>query len=137
MLFYHTQYSHKKCSAGGVFTYLLRMGRACLVSILIVSSLVDYINGRVIEKHPEGWQAKAALAWSLVFNLGVLFGFKYTAFFVENLNNWFGLGIPVPNIVLPIGISSIAIGARSSRRKTSADFFCMYPCSHSSLQDLS
>lgn len=35
----------------------------------------------------------------------MLFGFKYTAFFVENLNNWFGLGIPVPNIVLPIGIS--------------------------------
>ena len=80
-------------------------GEPVWVSILIVSSLVDYINGRVIEKHPEGWQAKAALAWSLVFNLGVLFGFKYTAFFVENLNNWFGLGIPVPNIVLPIGIS--------------------------------
>ena len=34
-------------------------------------------------------------------------------------------------------IPSIAIGARSSRRKISADFFCMYPCSHSSLQDLS
>ena len=67
-------------------------GEPVWVSILIVSSLVDYINGRVIEKHPEGWQAKAALAWSLVFNLGVLFGFKYTAFFVENLNNWFGLG---------------------------------------------
>lgn len=80
-------------------------GEPVWVSILIVSSLVDYINGRVIEKHPEGWQAKAALAWSLVFNLWVLFGFKYTAFFVENLNNWFGLGIPVPNIVLPIGIS--------------------------------
>ena len=80
-------------------------GEPVWVSILIVSSLVDYINGRVIEKHPEGWQAKAALAWSLVFNLGVLFGFKYTAFFVENLNNWFGLCIPVPNIVLPIGIS--------------------------------
>ena len=80
-------------------------GEPVWVSILIVSSLVDYINGRVIEKHPEGWQAKVALAWSLVFNLGVLFGFKYTAFFVENLNNWFGLGIPVPNIVLPIGIS--------------------------------
>ena len=49
-------------------------GEPVWVSILIVSSLVDYINGRVIEKHPEGWQAKAALAWSLVFNLGVLFG---------------------------------------------------------------
>ena len=51
-------------------------GEPVWVSILIVSSLVDYINGRVIEKHPEGWQAKAALAWSLVFNRGGLFGFK-------------------------------------------------------------
>lgn len=32
-------------------------GEPVWVSILIVSSLVDYINGRVIEKHPEGWQA--------------------------------------------------------------------------------
>ena len=52
-------------------------GEPVWVSILIVSSLVDYINGRVIEKHPEGWQAKAALAWSLVFNLGVLFAPTY------------------------------------------------------------
>lgn len=108
-------------------------GEPVWVSILIVSSLVDYINGRVIEKHPEGWQAKVALAWSLVFNLGVLFGFKYTAFFVENLNNWFGLGIPVPNIVLPIGISFYTFQTISytvdcywgkvKPQKNSADFF--------------
>lgn len=122
-------------------------GEPVWVSILIVSSLVDYINGRVIEKHPEGWQAKAALAWSLVFNLGVLFGFKYTAFFVENLNNWFGLGIPVPNIVLPIGISFYTFQTISytvdcywgkvKPQKNFGRFLCMYPCSHSSLQDLS
>ena len=31
--------------------------------------------------------------------------FKYTGFFIENLNNWFSLSIPVPNFPLPIGIS--------------------------------
>ncbi|MBR1740050.1 MAG: MBOAT family protein [Ruminococcus sp.] len=80
-------------------------GEPVWVSILIISSIVDYLNGRVIEKHPEGWQAKLAVAWSLVFNLGILFGFKYTAFFVENLNAAAGTHIPVPHIVLPIGIS--------------------------------
>ncbi|EXM39233.1 alginate O-acetyltransferase [Ruminococcus albus SY3] len=80
-------------------------GEPVWVSILAVSALVDYCNGRVIEKHPEGWQAKLALAWSLIFNLGLLFGFKYTGFFVENLNNAAGLNIPVPHIKLPIGIS--------------------------------
>ena len=80
-------------------------GEPVWVSILAVSALVDYYNGRVIEKHPEGWQAKLALAWSLIFNLGLLFGFKYTGFFVENLNNAAGLNIPVPHIKLPIGIS--------------------------------
>lgn len=80
-------------------------GEPVWVSILAVSALVDYYNGRVIERHPEGWQAKLALAWSLIFNLGLLFGFKYTGFFVENLNNAAGLNIPVPHIKLPIGIS--------------------------------
>ena len=122
-------------------------GEPVWVSILIVSSLVDYINGRVIEKHPEGWQAKAALAWSLVFNLGVLFGFKYTAFFVENLtiglawgylcliSSCLSVSLSIRSRLFPI--PSIAIGARSNPREISADFFCMYQCSHSSLQDLS
>ena len=80
-------------------------GEPIWVGILIVSALMDYANGRIIEKHPEGAQAKLALAFSLLFNLGLLFGFKYTGFFVENLNDVTGLGLPVPKIRLPIGIS--------------------------------
>lgn len=80
-------------------------GEPVWISILLLSSLVNYIVGRVIGKYPESGRAKAALIGSLIFDLGVLFGFKYTAFFVENLNGLFKLDIPVPNIVLPIGIS--------------------------------
>ena len=80
-------------------------GEPVWVSILIVSSLVDYINGLIIDKYRGKAPAKAALIWSLVFNLGVLMGFKYTGFFVENLNSMAGLHIPVPHIKLPIGIS--------------------------------
>ncbi len=80
-------------------------GEPVWVSILIVSSLVDYVNGMVIDKYRDKTPAKLALAWSLVFNLGVLFAFKYTGFFMENLNALTGLSLPVPKIRLPIGIS--------------------------------
>ena len=80
-------------------------GEPVWVAILLVSALVDYVNGRIIEKHPDGAPARLAVAWSLVFNLGILFGFKYTGFFVENLNAVTGLGLTVPKIRLPIGIS--------------------------------
>ncbi|MBR1864084.1 MAG: MBOAT family protein [Ruminococcus sp.] len=80
-------------------------GEPIWVSILFVSALVDYVNGRVIEKYPESGKAKAAVVWSLIFNLGLLVGFKYTGFIVENFNAVTGLGVKVPKIRLPIGIS--------------------------------
>ena len=45
------------------------------------------------------------LCITLCFNIGILIFFKYTGFFLTNLNNIFNLGIKVPKIVLPIGIS--------------------------------
>ncbi len=105
-------------------------GEPVWVSILIVSSLVDYLNGLVIDKHRGKWQAKAAVVWSLIFNLGILIGFKYTAFFVENFNALTGTRIPVPKIALPIGISfytfqtiSYTIDCYWGKVKTQKKFF--------------
>ncbi|MBQ7070904.1 MAG: MBOAT family protein [Ruminococcus sp.] len=105
-------------------------GEPVWVSILIVSSLVDYLNGLVIDKHRGKWQAKAAVVWSLIFNLGILIGFKYTAFFVENFNALTGTRIPVPKIALPIGISfytfqtiSYTIDCYRDKVKTQKKFF--------------
>lgn len=80
-------------------------GEPVWVCLLVLSSLVDYVNGRVIENHQGKWQAKCAVAWSLIFNLGVLVAFKYSGFFAENINALLGTSIPVPKIRLPIGIS--------------------------------
>lgn len=41
----------------------------------------------------------------VVFNLGLLFYFKYYDFFVENVNLVFGTGWTFKNVVLPLGIS--------------------------------
>lgn len=51
--------------------------------------------------------ARAVLTAGIIFNLGLLGYFKYSMFFMENLNQWFGAGLTVPKIILPIGISFI------------------------------
>jgi len=79
-------------------------GEPVWVILLVFSAAVDYINGRIIEKHRGAWQAKAALVSSLVINLGLLATFKYTGFFIENLNA-VGFSLPMARIILPIGIS--------------------------------
>ena len=81
-------------------------GEAKYFPIMIASILVDYTASGVIESHRENrFICRCALACSMLFNLGMLGFFKYTNFFVSNLNSWFGLGLPGISFVLPLGIS--------------------------------
>ena len=45
------------------------------------------------------------LSISILFNLGILFFFKYFNFFLENINNILGLSLKYVKITLPLGIS--------------------------------
>ncbi|HEU4716502.1 MAG TPA: MBOAT family O-acyltransferase [Bacteroidia bacterium] len=80
-------------------------GEPVWVFLLIFTSLVDYANALFIEKYRDTKWAKAGLVSSVIFNLGILMVFKYSGFFVQNLNFITGLSIPVPAFTLPIGIS--------------------------------
>ncbi len=73
--------------------------------LLIFSALVDFCNGRIIDRHRGQWPATFALVASLVINLGLLGVFKYAGFFVDNLNRLFGADIAAPKLTMPIGIS--------------------------------
>ena len=74
--------------------------------ILLLSSVtVNYFMGLLIDRWKGTVKAKLALAGSLVFSLGMLFVFKYTDFFIGNINGIFGVDIPLTGIELPIGIS--------------------------------
>lgn len=75
------------------------------VSLLIISSLVDYFNGLFIEKHRGEKISVLGIVFSLAFNLGVLAVFKYGGFFVSNINSWFDLNLAVPQFSPPIGLS--------------------------------
>ncbi len=80
-------------------------GEPVWVLLLILSALLDYINGRVIDRCRGTYKAKLALIASVVVNLGLLTTFKYSGFFISNINMLLGTSIPVPKFELPIGIS--------------------------------
>ena len=80
-------------------------GEPIWVVLLIFSAFVDYINGRIIDKYYARTGATIALVSSLVINLGLLAMFKYSGFFIENINTFLHTSIPNPNFKLPIGIS--------------------------------
>ncbi len=76
------------------------------LSLILLSSLVDYWAGRAQARSPSRFW----LALSLAANLGALGFFKYWNFFMENTESLLeSLGLPVQpallEIVLPVGIS--------------------------------
>lgn len=75
------------------------------VALLIFSSFIGYIFAMQIHKSETEQQKKMYLIISLIINIGLLGIFKYTGFFVNNLNALLPIDLPVPNISLPIGIS--------------------------------
>lgn len=79
-------------------------------SLLILSSVVDYICARKIESSIDNSFRKGYLLLSIFVNLGVLFFFKYCNFFIFSLSRFLeGLGLEIDShtleIVLPVGIS--------------------------------
>lgn len=49
--------------------------------------------------------SRTLLALGVLFNVLLLGYFKYVDFFLENFNSLFGSNIPLPHVVLPLGIS--------------------------------
>lgn len=83
-------------------------GEPVYITIMIFSTFFDYINGLLIEKYRQNGQLKSTkivLINSIVINLAILFFFKYTDFFISNINLVFKTSIPMLNLALPIGIS--------------------------------
>ncbi len=74
--------------------------------IMIASVLVDYTVSLIIEKNRSSTViCRICMGISLFFNLGMLFFFKYTNFFIENFNALTGLSLKGIALTLPLGIS--------------------------------
>ena len=74
--------------------------------LMIASIFVDYFISINIEKNNKNKKIKILLlAISIIFNLGILFFFKYINFFIENINSIFNMSLNNVKITLPLGIS--------------------------------
>lgn len=74
--------------------------------LMIASIIVDFLISINIEKRRDKkLLCKNLLLLSLIFNLGMLIFFKYSNFFIDNLNEIFKLSINNLNLTLPLGIS--------------------------------
>jgi len=90
--------------------YFYMSWNARLAAVVAGSSLIDYFLARALEGSTEQRTRKKFLITSIVMNMGLLFYFKYTNFFLQSLGDllhtlgWEGQ-MPFLSVVLPIGIS--------------------------------
>ncbi len=80
------------------------------LSLIIISSGVDYVVGLSLSKYKYKSRRKLLLYTSIFVNLGFLGVFKYCNFFIENFIEAFSvfgitLNVSSLNIILPVGIS--------------------------------
>ncbi|MEB3883315.1 MBOAT family O-acyltransferase [Lyngbya sp. CCY1209] len=80
------------------------------LSLIWISTVVDYIVGLQLDKTTNGDRRKIWLLVSLGTNLGILGFFKYFNFFVDSAANFlnflgFSADFTTLNIILPVGIS--------------------------------
>lgn len=111
-------------------------GEEKLVVLLLLSAVAGYYTGGIIGKGEK----KLGLMVCLIYNLSVLFFYKYINFFIDIFNDLTGVGIQLVEINLPIGISfftfqtmSYSIDVYREKIKPSKNFLdfacyvCMFP----------
>lgn len=69
--------------------------------ILLTSIFINYVFGHMLTKK----SSKLILSFGVAFNLLFLGYFKYTDFFISNINEFLTMQIPLQEIALPLGIS--------------------------------
>lgn len=128
----------------GFYYYGVR-GNPGYLLLMIMSVVVNFVAGKLIEAQKTKQARKAWLVVGIVYDLGWLILFKYLGFLIENLNALFGamhvkVQLETWNLILPIGISFYTFQIISYlvdvyRRETKAEkslislgtYLCMFP----------
>ena len=85
--------------------YFFYKASGWFVGLVLVSAVVDFFLSNAIYREKSKSKKKFLLVLSILFNLGMLFYFKYTDFFIEISNSLFDTNFNPLNLILPIGIS--------------------------------
>ena len=78
---------------------------AMYLPLLLGSILCNYFIGRKIAAASRSIRGKRLLILGVAANLALLGYYKYTGFLLSSTNRLFHLTIPIPDIILPLGIS--------------------------------
>lgn len=85
--------------------YFFYKASGVFVVFVILSAIVDFVLSNAIFRQNDKRKKKLLLICSIVFNLGLLFYFKYTNFFIATCNDLLKTHFNPLNILLPVGIS--------------------------------
>jgi alginate O-acetyltransferase complex protein AlgI len=81
-------------------------GEPVYIIIVMASTVMDYIYGRLMDKHRGDKKImKLLIVISVISNIGILAVFKYSTFLIDTVNAVFHIDIPNPHIPLPVGVS--------------------------------
>lgn len=96
----------KNCVLLAVSLFFYAWGAPKHLWLMLASIAAAYVTGFFADKEKYGKnKARAAAVAAIVWNMGLLLFFKYSDFFVINVNSLFGSQLTLPGIELPIGIS--------------------------------
>lgn len=101
----------KNCFLVVVSLLFYAYGEGYYVLLMIACALFNYIFARLIARFEKA--GKIFLLIAVVGNLGILGMYKYTGMVLTTINRIAGLGLTVPVIRLPVGISFFTFQAMS------------------------
>lgn len=110
LLGYYILFHHSR-KAQNMFLLIMSLlfyayGEPKTILLMIISIFLNWIFGLVIDKYRlDKKVSKAVLILAILFNIGLLFVYKYFGFSIEMINQLFHVNISIPQILLPIGIS--------------------------------
>ena len=85
--------------------YFFYKASGFFVVLVLISAVADYVLSNLIYRQKNKTSKQLLLALSIIVNLGMLFYFKYTNFFISLSNQFLATRINPLNILLPVGIS--------------------------------
>lgn len=81
------------------------LGEPKYIIILILCCIINYYISKLMTHKKFKKYKKVLLILVLIYDIGQLLYFKYTDFFITNINNIFNSNISLLQVIMPIGIS--------------------------------
>lgn len=112
-LYYIAKDNYKNYLILAASLFFYAWGEPIYIVIMLISIVVNFIFGTKVCKDNDKNNRNIWLFMSIMFNISMLGIFKYTGFFIENINRVFKNNITNPGIALPLGISFFTFQAMS------------------------